>query len=50
MGDAATLIPQADFVVVEQACQWKATPQMMAPFVEGAPWGGYTLWVRRPKP
>jgi hypothetical protein len=47
-GDPAALVAAADFVVVEQSCASKATPAIMAPFTEGAPWGSYKLWVKRP--
>lgn len=47
-GDLAALVAAADFVVVERSCASKATPAVMAPFAEGAPWGAYDLWVRRP--
>jgi len=45
--DATAAIANAEFVVVERSCHFKATPAAMAPFEQASGWGGWTLWVRR---
>jgi hypothetical protein len=45
--DATAAITNAEFVVVERSCHFKATPAAMAPFEQASGWGGWTLWVRK---
>jgi hypothetical protein len=46
--DPATLVPAAEFVVIEIPCHSKVLPQVMTGFVEAPRWGDVTLWVRLP--
>jgi hypothetical protein len=45
--DPSAAIAAAEFVVIEKACHFKATPQAMSPFEQTSGWGELTLWVRR---